>query len=101
MTQTPERRIEELGFRLPPPVSVPDGLHLPFSFVNICGSRVLISGHPRHDTEGRISGPYGQVGRDLDTEAAARAAREIGLCVLANLKAEIGELSRVSRWKAA
>lgn len=98
MTHTPEMKLADLGLHLPPPVAVPEGLHLPFSFVNVCDGRALISGHPRHDGEGRISGPFGQVGRDLDTETAAAAAREIGLCVLANLKAELGELSRIRQW---
>lgn len=98
MPTSPEDRLAALGLALPPPVDVPQGLYLPFSFVNVCDGRAMVSGHPRHDASGRISGPFGQVGRDLDTGAAALAAREIGLCVLANLKAEIGELSRVRRW---
>jgi enamine deaminase RidA (YjgF/YER057c/UK114 family) len=98
MEDTPEARIAAMGFAMPPPVTVPAGLRLPFAFVNVRGQRVTISGHPRHDATGAITGPYGQVGRDLGTEEAARAARDIALCVLANLKAEIGELSRVTGW---
>jgi hypothetical protein len=98
MRMTPEERIAEMGLVLPAPVAVPEGLHLPFTFVNIRGDRALISGHPKQDAEGRIAGPFGQVGRDLETEAAALAARDIALSVLANLKAEIGELSRVAGW---
>ena len=95
---TPEQRIAEMGLVLPPPIRVPEGLHLPFTFVNLRGGRALISGHPRHDGEGRIAGPYGQLGRDLTTGEGAEAARDIALSVLANLKAEIGELSRVTGW---
>lgn len=98
MADTPEGRLSEMGLELPPPITVPDGLHLPFAFVNVRGDRAVISGHPMHDAEGRISGPYGQVGSDLDTAQAAEAARDIALCVLANLKAEIGELSLVAGW---
>jgi enamine deaminase RidA (YjgF/YER057c/UK114 family) len=58
----------------------------------------MISGHPKHSAEGAIAGPYGQLGKELDTQAGYRAAREIGLSVLSNLKAEIGELSRVAGW---
>lgn len=95
---TPEDRLAALGLTLPPPVSAPEGLHLPFAFVNLRGDRAVISGHPRHGDDGRIAGPYGQLGRDLTTAEGAVAARDIALSVLANLKAEIGELSRVTGW---
>ncbi len=95
---TPEDRIAELGLSLPAPIRVPEGLHLPFTFVNVRGNRALISGHPKQSAEGRIAGPYGQVGADLTLDEAYAAARDVGLSVLANLKAEIGELSRVAGW---
>ncbi|MCU4651496.1 RidA family protein [Roseibacterium sp. SDUM158016] len=97
MTETLEARLAAMGLTLPPPIRVPEGLHLPFTFVNIRGERALISGHPKQDAGG-IAGPYGQVGKDLGTAEAAEAARDIALSVLANLKAEIGELSRVAGW---
>lgn len=96
--QTPEQRLQEMGLVLPDPVRLPKGLNLPFAMINQRGSRVFISGHPRHGLNGKITGPYGKVGIDLTSEEATLAAREIGLSVLANLKAEIGELSRVSGW---
>ncbi len=98
MTDTPEARLAAMGLTLPSPVQVPEGLHLPFTFINVRGSRVLISGHPEQSPEGRIAGPYGQVGADLTTAQAAGVAQRIGLSVLANLKTEIGELSRVAGW---
>lgn len=95
---TPEEKLSELGLTLPAPLSLPPELHLPFSFVNVRGDRAFISGHPKQTAEGAIGGPFGQVGTELTTEEAHLAARDIGLSVLANLKAEIGELSRVSGW---
>ncbi len=95
---TPEDRIAEMGLALPPPVTLPPTLRLPFAFVNVRGDRAIISGHPKHDADGAIAGPYGKVGVDLSVEDAQLAARDIGLSVLANLKAEIGELSRVAGW---
>ncbi len=95
---TPEDRIAEMGLTLPPPVALPPTLRLPFAFVNVRGDRAIISGHPKHDADGAIAGPYGKVGVDLSVEDAQLAARDIGLSVLANLKAEIGELSRVAGW---
>ena len=95
---TPEDRLAQMGLTLPAPVVVPDGLRLPFSFINIRGDRALISGHPKQAADGSIAGPFGQVGRDLTTAEGAEAARDIALSVLANLKAEIGALSRVAGW---
>ncbi|USG62932.1 RidA family protein [Sneathiella marina] len=95
---SPEARLTELGIILPAPISLPPKLHLPFTFVNVRGDRAFISGHPKQTMEGAIDGPYGQVGTDLNTEEAQLAARGIGLSVLANLKAEIGDLSRVAGW---
>jgi enamine deaminase RidA (YjgF/YER057c/UK114 family) len=95
---TPENRISELGLSLPAPLKLPPQIHLPFSLVNIRGDRAFISGHPKQTDAGAISGPYGKVDGELTTEAAHLAARDIALSVLANLKAEIGELSRVAGW---
>lgn len=95
---TPEQRLAELGLVLPMPTKTPPGLHLPFVPVNVRGNRVLISGHPKTSLKGEIVGPYGQVGQDLTTQDAQLAARDIGLTVIANLKQEIGELSRVTGW---
>ena len=95
---TPEDRLAELDLTLPGPVKLPSGLHLPFSFVTVRGDRALISGHPRHSADGAIDGPYGQLGTDLTTDQGYEAARGIALSVLANLKAEIGDLSRITGW---
>ena len=95
---TPEERLTEIGLTLPAPISLPPTLHLPFTFVNVRGDRVLISGHPKQSAEGEIAGPYGKVGTELTTEEAQLAARDIALSVLSNLKAEIGDLSRVVGW---
>ena len=94
----PEKRLAELGLTLPKPLSTTPGLHLPFAFVNVRGNRVFVSGHPKQSSDGKIEGPYGKVGKDLSTETATIAARDIGLSVLSNLKYEIGDLSRVSGW---
>ncbi|MEW9920813.1 RidA family protein [Marimonas sp. MJW-29] len=95
---TPEERLQQLGLSLPAPTKIPDGLHLPFSFVNLRGERAIFSGHPKNAADGSIGGPFGTVGTDLTTEAAYDEARHIGLTVLANLRAELGTLSRITGW---
>jgi enamine deaminase RidA (YjgF/YER057c/UK114 family) len=95
---TPERRLEQLGLKLPQPTKLPEGLRLPFEFVNIRGDRALFSGHPKSAIDGSIAGPFGVVGADITTDQGYVEAREVALSVLANLKAEIGELSRIVGW---
>jgi enamine deaminase RidA (YjgF/YER057c/UK114 family) len=95
---TPEERLQALGLELPSPVKVPDGLHLPFTFVNVRGDRAVFSGHPKQGPDGAIVGPYGVLGADLTTQEGYSAARGVALSVLANLKAEISELSHVKGW---
>jgi len=95
---TPEQNLKDLGFILPHPIKLSPGLTLPFDFINIRGNRALISGHPRQAPDGTFDGPYGQVGKDLTMEEAQDAAEGIALSVLSNLKAEIGDLSRIQGW---
>ncbi|MFC6639069.1 RidA family protein [Sulfitobacter sp. JBTF-M27] len=95
---TPEERLKSLGLTLPAPTQVPAGLHLPFTFVNTRGGRVMFSGHPKSTMDGGIGGPFGVVGSDLTTEEAYQEARDVGLSVLANLKSEIGDLARITGW---
>ena len=94
----PEKNLKELGLELPKPIKLPPNLVLPFNFINLRDNRALISGHPRQSKDGLINGPYGKVGRDLTTEEAQYASKEIGLSILANLKNEIGNLSRIKSW---
>ena len=95
---TPEERLADLGLTLPAPIRRPPGVVLPFTFINIRGNRATISGHTSQSADGSIAGPYGRVGEDLTLKAAQTAARDIALAVLANLRAEIGDLSRVAGW---
>ena len=95
---TPEHRLAALNLTLPAPIKLPPGMTLPFTFINIRDDRAFISGHPKQAHDGSLAGPYGQVGSDLTTQEGQNAARDIGLSMLANLKAEIGELSRIKGW---
>ncbi|PUB18434.1 RidA family protein [Yoonia sediminilitoris] len=93
-----EEKLSELGFNLPAPTRVPNGLHLPFSFVNLRGNRLIFSGHPKNSMDGGIAGPFGVVGSDFTTDEAYNEAQQVALSVLANIKAEIGDLSRITGW---
>jgi len=56
---------------------------------------VYVSGHgPLKSDKSLITG---RVGEDLNLEAGKAAARQVGLAILATLRAELGSLDRVKR----
>lgn len=88
---TPEERLGELGYELPPPTP-PVAAYVPAVRT---GSLVYISGQgPVRD--GALA-YVGKVGADVSLDDAVEAARLTCLCGLAALKAEIGELSKLMR----
>lgn len=95
---TIEDRLGMLGLSLPPPVRLPPGVELPFRFVNVVGTRAVISGHSAQAEDGSIAGPFGKVGRELTVEQGCEAARLTALSMLGSLKRELGDLDRVVRW---
>lgn len=84
-----EDRLKELGYELPPlarPMANYIGAYR-------LGNVVYLSGvGPRRADGSRITG---KLGRDLTVEQGYEAARHCGLNLLANLKAEIGDLDKV------
>ncbi len=88
---TPEERLAELGYELPAP-NPAVGAYVGAVTV---GNIVFVSGH----------GPYkdgdfvykGKLGREVDVETGQAAAALTIVNLLASLKEEIGELSRVRR----
>jgi enamine deaminase RidA (YjgF/YER057c/UK114 family) len=58
------------------------------------GNLLFLSGH------GECGEPYtrGKLGRDLTVEQGRRSAEKVGLCMLATIKAAVGELSKVRRF---
>jgi enamine deaminase RidA (YjgF/YER057c/UK114 family) len=93
-----EARLRELGLVLPPPLQVPPGVRLPFSFVRVVGERALVSGHGPQDADGASMGPFGKVGAEVTLEQAYEAARLTGLSVLGSLQRELGDLDRIRAW---
>lgn len=89
--KTPEQRLADLGLTLPA-TSAPVANYVP---AVRSGALIFLAGHIPRDTEGKVIA--GKVGRDLDEAAAAAAARTTALALIATLKAELGELSRVKR----
>jgi enamine deaminase RidA (YjgF/YER057c/UK114 family) len=88
---TPEARLEELGIALPAPVA-PVAAYLPCvrtgDLVYVSGQVPLAAGSPT---------ATGRLGAGVSLDDGVTAARQCAVNVLAALKAELGELSRVRR----
>ena len=93
-----ERRLAELGLALPPPIKVPPGVNLPFSFVRIHRGIAYISGHGPQNADGSVTGPFGKVGGDISIEQGYDAAKAVALSMLGSLQRELGDLDRVTAW---
>jgi enamine deaminase RidA (YjgF/YER057c/UK114 family) len=94
-----EQRLEELGLALPAPFTAPPGVEFKFSLVRVSGPLAYVSGHGPID--GSTVLMQGKVGADVTPEQGYEAARLTGLSILAGLRAELGELDRVSGWLKA
>jgi enamine deaminase RidA (YjgF/YER057c/UK114 family) len=83
----PEKRLAEMGLTLPA-VQKPIANYVRARRV---GNLVFLAGHGNTDV-------LGKVGKELTIEQGAEAARKTGLALLASLKDEIGDLSKVKRF---
>ncbi len=86
-----EERLCELGIELPEPPP-PAGNYIGAVTV---GNLVFLSGHGPRSASGEYSS--GKVGGELTLEQGQEEARQVGLNLLATLRAEIGDLDRVRR----
>jgi enamine deaminase RidA (YjgF/YER057c/UK114 family) len=88
---SPEQRLEELGIRLPDPAT-PLAAYVPTvrtgNLVYVSGQVPMVDGKPLH---------VGRLGADLALEQGVEAAERCAINVLAALKGELGELSRIRR----
>ncbi|BEP65526.1 MULTISPECIES: RidA family protein [unclassified Variovorax] len=97
MTRIAER-LHALGLVLPPAVTPPPGVILPFQFVRLIGRRAIVSGHGPLDADGRIAAPLGKLGTELTVEQGYTAARLTGLAMLGSLQRALGDLDRITAW---
>ena len=95
---TIEHRLAALGLVLPEPLKPPPGIVLPFQFVRVIGTRVLISGHGPQNKDGSIAEPLGKLGLNLTVEQGYAAARLTGLSILGSLQRALGDLDRIAYW---
>jgi enamine deaminase RidA (YjgF/YER057c/UK114 family) len=88
---TPEEKLASLGLKLPA-TSAPVANYVP---AVRSGSLIYLAGHIARGTDGKVIA--GKVGKTATEQEANAAARQTTLALLATLKKEIGELSKVKR----
>lgn len=86
-----DEKLKELNLVLPPAPS-PLGVYKPCL---VDGKYLYLSGHgPVQNDKSLI---IGRIGADMDMEAGKLAARQVGLTMLATIKAELGSLNKIKR----
>lgn len=88
---TPDQNFEKLSLTLPP-APKPLGVYKPFLRV---GNLIYVSGHGTVKEDGSLI--IGKVGVDFDKDEAKLAARQVGLAILATLKANLGSFNHIRR----
>ncbi|WP_254527320.1 MULTISPECIES: RidA family protein [unclassified Sphingobacterium] len=86
-----DEQFEKLGLTLPP-APKPLGVYKPCL---VDGKYLYLSGHGTVQNDGTLI--IGRVGEDMDMEAGKVAARQVGLAMLATIKANLGSLNKVKR----
>lgn len=89
--ESPESNFAKLGLTLPPPPT-PLGVYKPCL---VDGKHLYLSGHGTVKEDGSLI--KGRVGQDMEMEEGKLAARQVGLAMLATIKAKLGSLNRVKR----
>ena len=91
MPSKPETRVQELQLALPP-APKPVAKYKPTVRV---GNMLYVSGHGPLKADKSLM--VGKVGKDIDLEGGKAAARQVGLAILATLRASLGSLDKVVR----
>lgn len=86
-----EENFRALGLVLPP-APKPLGVYKPLL---IDGRHCYVSGHGTVQEDGTLI--IGRIGDTIDMEAGKLAARQVGLAILATLKAQLGSLDKIKR----
>lgn len=87
---TPESRLTDLGIDLPEPMKAVAN-YVPFV---ITGNQLFVSGQVSVGPDGLVKG---RLGENMDLEAGQAAARLCGINLIAQCKAAVGDLSKISR----
>lgn len=89
-----EKRLEAMGFTLPPPFKFPNPNRT--GCVQV-GSVLFVSGHGRDLPPLPEVRHSGKVPADVSIEEGYATARAVALSILASIKQELGDLDRIKR----
>lgn len=89
--KSPEENFAALGLTLPP-APTPLGVYKPCL---VDGKYLYVSGHGTVREDRSLI--KGRIGKDMDIDEGKLAARQVGLAILATIKANIGSLNKVKR----
>src|SRR5262245_63498844 len=92
MPGTIEKKLADLGIVLPTPAS-PVANYVPFVRT---GNFMVVSGQLCRDANGKLVAK-GQLGAGVSVEDGQKAARACALNLLAQIKAALGDLDKISR----
>ena len=88
---TADQNFAALGLNLPP-APKPMGVYKPCL---IDGNHLYVSGHGTVQDDGTLI--IGRIGDTMNTEEGKVAARQVGLAILATIKASLGSFDKVKR----
>jgi len=88
---TADQNFAALDLNLPP-APKPIGVYKPFLIV---GNLVYVSGHGTVKDDGTLI--VGRIGDDMTPEEGKLAAQQVGLAILATLKANLGSFDKIKR----
>ena len=91
MNESPTKRLESLGLRLPP-APKPAGVYRPTLLVD---KFLYVSGQGPMKLDGNLI--KGRVGKDLDLEQGKLAARQVGLTMLSSIQNHFGSIDKIKR----
>ncbi len=91
MEQTAEQRFAQLGLNLPP-APTPLGVYKPCLVV---GNFLYVSGHGTVKDDKSLI--IGRIGQGLSIDEGKSAAQQVGLAILATIRANLGSLDKVKR----
>lgn len=91
MANTAEERLQALNVTLPP---APKPVAKYKTSVQV-GNMLYVSGHGPLKADGKLM--TGRVGDDMTLEEGKAAARQVGLAIIATLKANLGSLNKIKR----
>jgi len=92
MMYNADEQFEKLGLSLPP-APKPMGVYKPTLIVD--GKYLYLSGHGPVQNDGMLI--TGRIGKDMDMETGKKAAQQVGLTMLASIRASLGSFNRVKR----